>query len=256
MRASLKEVRAAIKEGDHARALQLIAPLLHSNPDAEVWYLAARLAKTDAEAVRCLNRALSLNPRHADALTMLAMLGGSRQGITKTITSELAAMVTQSGDSVFFRNVPPKRRAILLGALTALLVLAFAVVITAMARPGSVTVASQGPTPAPVQLLSADAILAQLSLDEFPDARLERADEGQKHIIRLALQDEEARQTVEIWVYPSIAALIEDRAALDARESADRVRSLANAVLIYPQQLSAQYASRLEFAFNAFQSSS
>ena len=64
----------AINAGDKARARDLAKSLLRVSPSAEGWYQASRAMETPQQELSCLQRALGLDPYHADARRRLREL--------------------------------------------------------------------------------------------------------------------------------------------------------------------------------------
>lgn len=74
---NLHQVQAALKAGDKAAARQLIKKVLQTAPSAEGWYLAAHAMDDNAQAIKCLKKALELDPWHNAANRYLLKLEGA-----------------------------------------------------------------------------------------------------------------------------------------------------------------------------------
>lgn len=72
----LGPIRDFIKNGDNNAAKTLLRPLLKNKPSAEAWYLAAQVATTDEQKIKCLKQALELDPWHTPANRLLHKLEG------------------------------------------------------------------------------------------------------------------------------------------------------------------------------------
>lgn len=71
----LRQVAAALKQGDRHKALQLLKAYIKSNPrDIRGWWALAKLSDDTDIKKECLKRVLRLDPHHAEALEMQAML--------------------------------------------------------------------------------------------------------------------------------------------------------------------------------------
>lgn len=77
MTVDLQPIRAALKAGDKARARRLLTPILTSQPSADAWALAARACDTDEVAIKCLRKALALDPLHGEANRLLLQIEGA-----------------------------------------------------------------------------------------------------------------------------------------------------------------------------------
>lgn len=64
-------IQAVLKSGDKAQARRLLAPLLDRSPTADLWYLASQASETPEDELKCLNRALALDPMHGKSRTRL-----------------------------------------------------------------------------------------------------------------------------------------------------------------------------------------
>jgi uncharacterized RDD family membrane protein YckC len=63
----ISDVRAAIEAGDESRARDLLRDIIKNNPSAEAYHLAAKVAYNDEQRRLFLERALELDPFHAEA---------------------------------------------------------------------------------------------------------------------------------------------------------------------------------------------
>src|SRR5690349_6050771 len=87
--ANLTEVQMALKQGDKAKAAQLLKTVLHNNPSADAWVMAARMTSSPDTAKQHLHRALAFNPKHVKARDMLRDLGGTPMSTSSAITNGL-----------------------------------------------------------------------------------------------------------------------------------------------------------------------
>ncbi len=60
-------IMSAIQAGDKARARRLLHDLLKIQPSAEAWYQASRLTETPDHELKCLKKALALDPYHVES---------------------------------------------------------------------------------------------------------------------------------------------------------------------------------------------
>ena len=68
----------ALDNGEKAQARRLLRPLLEREPTAELWYLAARASEKPQHEIACLERALALDPFHAQSRQRLLVLRDSQ----------------------------------------------------------------------------------------------------------------------------------------------------------------------------------
>lgn len=74
MHNSHAEIRAAIATNDLERARELLRQALRESPDAELYYLASQVAVSEAQKREFLDKALALDPFHAQARLALERL--------------------------------------------------------------------------------------------------------------------------------------------------------------------------------------
>lgn len=74
MNDGLDEIRRTIHDGDTERARQLLRIKLMSNPTAEIYFLSAQVASSDAQRLDFLEKTLALDPFHAGASDALALI--------------------------------------------------------------------------------------------------------------------------------------------------------------------------------------
>lgn len=67
----LDPIREALKQGNKEAARRLLAPLLKAQPSAELWTLAALACERQEDGIKCLRRALALDPFHTQANRLL-----------------------------------------------------------------------------------------------------------------------------------------------------------------------------------------
>ena len=73
--ARLASAAAAMRQGDRARARELIYAVLVENPrNATAWIRACDVANTKDELIHCLKQILVINPSHDVALRYLTQL--------------------------------------------------------------------------------------------------------------------------------------------------------------------------------------
>ncbi|MBZ0298003.1 MAG: hypothetical protein K8L99_35950 [Anaerolineae bacterium] len=73
---TMMPVMAALSAGDRAHARRLLRPMLEQEPSADLWVLAAQASETPGQKQVCLERALALDPNHAEAKQQLRRLRG------------------------------------------------------------------------------------------------------------------------------------------------------------------------------------
>src|SRR5262245_56702485 len=70
----IKQIELAIARGDKATARELLPDVLNSNPTADLYYMAARVATSREQATKLLQQAIKIDPYHDKANTMMERL--------------------------------------------------------------------------------------------------------------------------------------------------------------------------------------
>jgi hypothetical protein len=74
MTTDFERIREALNAGDKATARALLPPLIKTRPTADLWVMAARACESKADAIKCLRKALDLDPYHNRANTLLLQI--------------------------------------------------------------------------------------------------------------------------------------------------------------------------------------
>src|SRR4051812_44525924 len=87
--ANLTEVQMALKQGDKAKATQLLKVILQKNPSADAWVMAARMTSNPENAKLHLQRALAFDSKHVKARDMLRDMGVQPMSASAALTGGL-----------------------------------------------------------------------------------------------------------------------------------------------------------------------
>lgn len=256
--ASLVDVQLAIKQGDEREARTLLKDLLAQAPSADAWYMAAQMSTDPESIVRCLNRALLIDPNHTASQRKLDQMGKKRQAATRTIWQEIQDSVYEASDRVVvLRSLPRFLQmsvflTVLFSAIVGLSALAMALL------PGPLPqVAEVQPTPVPAVVTSVDDFLRQMAVHGVTITYMEETQANNKQVFRLMVTDsDQASHEVLVFVYDRIADLIDDAGRIQVFEQSSHVQATSNFVLIYPHAVSPLTASMIESSFTASQSTS
>ncbi len=99
----LRQVAAALKADDKAAARRMMKAILQDNPTADAWVMASHTMDQDTQKIRCLKKALELDPWHTDANRLILKLEETKsilhrpalaQDPTATQTQEISAATT------------------------------------------------------------------------------------------------------------------------------------------------------------------
>src|SRR5690348_5549009 len=113
--ANLSEVQLALKEGDKAKANQLLKTILQKNPSADAWVMAARMTNNPENAKLHLQRALAFDSKHVKARDMLRDLGVQPMSSSAALTGGLLTGIVSElekfgANKPLLRNFSPKQR--------------------------------------------------------------------------------------------------------------------------------------------------
>lgn len=104
---TIKDVALALKEDDKARARQLVKTLLQKEPSADAWFLAANAMEDNQQVIKCLKKALELDPWHVKADRMLLKIEGTPKDDVET---ERQRQMDEINASTGMRNVMEIKR--------------------------------------------------------------------------------------------------------------------------------------------------
>ncbi|MBN1284461.1 MAG: hypothetical protein JXB47_03605 [Anaerolineae bacterium] len=144
---SLREVKAAIQQGDKQRARVLLRPILQKDPTADAWYLAARVASSREQAAQYLQRALRLDSNHAPAKKMLAHLKQSAPA--KAPESVKSKQKPRKAPSAPKSNTGARVLYLFGGASVLMIVVALVIFVVLMGRGAPAAPPAAGDTGAP-----------------------------------------------------------------------------------------------------------
>ncbi len=251
---TLDDVRIAIREGDKKEALQLLKVVLKENPSAAAWYMAAKLVKDEELTVKYLRRALLLNPNHSESLAMMESLGIAPPGAVGHLRGGMAELFyEQAKRSPILRHFKPRQQLAVAGIMIILVVIAFVVVLTNLPEPADqVDIPESAPTARALAHISTLDLMNRLR-DNGYNLDFEIVDEiPEGHSFHFTLSDETgAMQAINVLVYDSVSALIDDQDRIATYEISHNVVGFSNVVLIYPKDFTGEITDRLVSTFRA-----
>jgi hypothetical protein len=257
---ALVEVKNAIEAGDRKRAFDLLKTILNEDPNADAWYMAARLTRDADKKQKHLRRALLLDPNHQGAKQML-----NRMGITNApntflgrIGAEFKDMLhEQAQKSILLRRFSPRNQLIIFGIITLVIIAAFALALANLLTPKGPVIADVAATPVHVEIMSPNNVVKWLrttDLETFSVVQARDPLNKDKHSIVFGMYDtNDTWQEVTILVYDTISALIGDQQALAAYEVSANVMAQSNVILIYPMAMADNTAAALVKTFKTLQ---
>lgn len=256
---TIDDVHIALKDNDRKRAVQLLQTVLGKSPSPEAWYLAATLTSDQDKALKYLNQALLLNPKHKKSRLMLQKLGGTERSLLGTISEETADTVYQhSARLPIIRNLKPYQQLILAAIMVVLAVgvsvYSIANLLDTLRGPN---VAAQAPEPVPVVMVTPEQIVDHLSanrirLNGLKVTARDQMEEAYGHNIQFSLVDSTGTgYAVSIWVYDTISDLIADQTHINMQSVSAHVVGTTNAYMLYPKTMPDHLAQPLVAAFRS-----
>lgn len=243
---TLKDVYASLDQGEYRLAASQLQAVLHTDPSADAWYLAAELTveKDRDRAIRHLKRALLLNPKHGNTLTLLAQLGETPElSITEVAEEVVDAVNAQADQTPLLRRLTPRQRLIALGGTLMVLVFVVIVVIPAL-------IPNYGPKYIPNSVPQAASDTRQIApgtlfnhfmssdIQMFNIERIGNSVTPGKDTLKFSVSGAGGKlQPVQVIVYESISDLIHDSQTQRALEDSSLIFARNNALLVYAKEL-------------------
>lgn len=243
---TLRDVYASLNQGDYRLAASQLQAVLHSDPSADAWYLAAQLTvqKDRERAIRHLKRALLLNPKHGKSLTMLAQLGETPELTISEVAEEVVDAVNAQADQTpILRRLTPRQRLIALGAILVAQVFTVIVIIPALIPNNG---PSYIPNAAPQQAVDNRAVTPTALFNQFIGSdiqmfnieRIGNALTPGKDTLKFEVSGAGGKlQPVQLIVYESISDLVRDSATHRELEETSLIFARNNALLVYAKEL-------------------
>lgn len=241
--ATLTEVHSALAKGEYRSAFKELEIILQTEPSADAWYLAAELTleKDRERAIRHLKRALILDPRHGDTLTLLGQLGESREITVNDVAEEVADVVGKKTDQTpLLRRFPRQQRLIVVAVATILTVLLVMYSIPRLIpRSGPAYIPEVTPQSAAAQLYQAGPIFAGFVNTDLELSALQRVRAENKEILKFSVPTDidGLSQSVQVVVYNSISDMVRDSASHRSLEAHSIIVAKGNAMLVYAKAL-------------------
>jgi hypothetical protein len=256
--ANLTEVQMAFKQGDKAKATQLLKTVLHERPSADAWVMAARLTSNAETAKTHLQRALAYDPKHVKARDMLRDLGGTPMSASSALTGGLLAAIRTElekfgANKPVLRNFSPSQR--MMTAIS-LYVVVFAVMLVAV----SSLLASPVVTPPPALTVfptyQGELLISQWTTEGLNLSKVEniaqKPGELSKETLNFVVTDDAGKHQITVFLYGDAAGVVDDGHHLTplTADGKNKMDLLQTAAIIYPADLNEFTHSLLVSAFN------
>lgn len=261
--ANLTEVQIAFKQGEKNKAAQLLKEVLHTNPSADAWVMAARMTSNPDTAKQHLQRALAFNPKHVKARDMLRDLGGTPMSASAAFSSGLlpalrAELQKFGANKPLLKNFSPQQRMITAISLFAGIFIVMAVMLT--------TLFNTPPAPIPpeitaVTVYESDTLISHWTASGLNISNLAHVEQAEgahsKDEITFMVTDETGPHLITALLYNDVAEIVADRVRLAAlaADGTQFVGYIETAAIVYPSDLNEATVNLLLSSLNPILSS-
>ena len=256
--ANMIEVQTAFKQGDKAKAAQLLKTVLHEHPSADAWVMAARLTSNPETAKTHLQRALAYEPKHVKARDMLRDLGGAPMSTSAALTGGLlpairAELEKFGANKPILKNLSPNQRMITALSLYTVVIAVLLVTISSLFTEPADT---QLPAITYVPVYQSDTLVSQwatvgLNIDKFEKAA-QPTGSLSKETLNFVVTDDVGAHHVTVFLYDKVAEIVNDRQRLTAlvQDSKTKLDIIQTAVIVYPADMNEATVKLLVGVFN------
>jgi hypothetical protein len=256
--ANLTEVQTALKQGDKAKAAQLLKTILQERPSADAWVMAARMTSNPETAKMHLQRALAFDSKHVKARDMLRDLGGKPLSTSAALTGGLLPAIHSELEKFgenkpVLRNFSPNQRMI---TALSLYTVVIAVMLVALSSLLSTPPVPPAPDITVFPTFQGDTLVNQwtsegLTIDKVENV-IQEPNVRSKETLNILIKDETGKHTVTVFLYADVAGIVNDGARLSplTADGKNKMDIIQTAVILYPADLSEATVSLLANAFN------
>ncbi len=257
--ANMTEVQMAFKQGDKAKAAQLLKTVLHEHPSADAWVMAARMTSNPETARMHLQRALAFDSKHVKARDMLRDLSGTPMGTSAALTGGLlpairAELEKFGANKPILRDFSPSQR-----VMTALSLYTVVIALMLMAI-SSLFISPEAP-PAPtitvIPVYQSDVLVNQWTTEGLNISNVENTAQApealSKETLNFMVTDAVGSHQVTVFLYDNVAGIVNDGQHLTAltADGKNKMDILQTAVIVYPADMNEATVTLLVSAFNA-----
>jgi hypothetical protein len=256
--ANLIEVQMAFKQGDKAKATQLLKTVLHEHPTADAWVMAARLTSNPETAKMHLQRALAYEPKHIKARDMLRDLGGVPMSTSEALTGGLLPVIRAElekfgANRPILKNLSPSQRMMTAISLYAVVVTVMLVLISVLlAPPAEISL----PPDTVFAVYQSDTLINQWATKGLNLSKVENVAQTPaalpKEALSFVVTDDAGSHQITVFLYDKIAGIVKDGHRLKAliADGKNKIDFIQTAVIIYPADMNQATVSLLESVFN------
>ena len=256
--ANLTEVQMALKQGDKAKATQLLKTVLQTNPSADAWVMAARMTGNPETAKLHLQRALSFDSKHIKARDMLRDMGiqpmSSSAALTGGFVSSVRIELEKFGvNKPILKNFSPSQRmATAISLYVVVLTVMLVLVSMLLAPPTEIAL----PPDTTFSVFQSETLINQWTTEGLNLSKVtniaQTPEALPKEAITFEITDDVGKHQVTVFLYEKIAGIVHDGHRLKTliADGKNHIDYIQTAVIIYPVDMNKATVSLLESAFN------
>ncbi len=255
---NLSEVQTALKQGDRAKASQLLKTILHEHPTADAWVMAARMSSNPETQKLHLQRALAFDSKHVKARDMLRDLGGKPMSTSAALTSGLIPAIQNElekfgANKPLLRDFSPKLRMMTALSLYTVIIAVALLMLSTLLTPAPVP---EKPVITPITVFQSDTLINQWNTAGLNISKLVNVAQEPNVLsseqFNFTVTDDKGNHNVSVFLYKDIAGIVNDGHRLTplTAEGKNKLDILQTAVIIYPADMNEMTVSLLESAFN------
>lgn len=235
------EIRTAIRTNNRKKAYEMLQVALKEKPTADTWYLAAKLVTDRDTKIQYLRTALLHDRDHRKSLDLLRELGTDITGEHPILVhSFMHELQLQANKSPLLKHFPPAIQAIIGLAIVGVIVVAMGMLFTRL-MPASGPALGDGPSVNVVEFISTTQVETSFtasSLDILFSQQRRDSAIG-KDILQFDIRGAgDQLRTVEVFVYDSVQAILDDQSTLAIYDQAANSIAHANIIAVYPIDIS------------------
>jgi len=255
---NLTEVQVALKQGDKAKANQLLKTILQKNPSADAWVMAARMTSNPENAKLHLQRALAFDSKHVKARDMLRDLGGTPRSGSAALTGGLLPALRSElekfgANKPILRDFSPSQRMMTAISLYSIIIAVILMMVSSLLTPPP---ALELPATTPVTVYQSDTLISQWNTQGLNITKLvnvaQTPDVLSKEQIEFTIKDDTGSYKINVFLYKDVAGIVNDGHRLTGltENGKNKLDIIQTAVIIYPADMNEITVSLLESALN------
>lgn len=254
---NLSEVQTALKQGDRARANQLLKTILHEHPSADAWVMAARMSSNPENQKMHLQRALAFDAKHVKARDMLRDLGGQPMSTSAALTGGFLPGIQRElekfgANKPVLRDLNPKMRMVTALSLYTVVIAVTLVVLGTLLTPAPIP---EPPAITPITVYQSDMLIDQWNTAGLNISKLVNVGQEPNVLsseqVNFTVTDDKGKHNVSVFLYKDVAGIVNDGHRLTGltADGKNKMDILQTAVIIYPADMNEVTVSLLEGAF-------